>query len=126
MLPLGHPQRIDKLTMGSTASTSYVCQKLTWHILISYDLNINRFKVVPGGSRCSRTPSTTSSSSTMASIASTSNVHQYLTWHMVIYYFSKTNRFKMVPASFRVIKMLSDTFSEFLKLNHDNCCTCHG
>ena len=58
--------------------------------------------------------------------ARTSYVHQYLTWHMFIHCFSKTNRFKMVPASYRVLKMLSDTFSDLLKLNHSTCCTRHG
>ena len=61
--------------MGSRANTSFVHQKLTWHMLISYYSKTNRFKVVPGGSRCSWIPSATSSSSTMASTASSSYVH---------------------------------------------------
>ena len=108
-------------TLGSTASTSYVQQKLTLHMLISFNSKTNPFKVDPRGikmllytpsnlvklnhseyskyqwSRCSRKPSSTSSSSTMGSSVSTTFVHQKLIWRMLIYYFSKINRFKMVP-----------------------------
>ena len=76
-------------TMGSKASTSYCHQKLTWHMLISFNSKTNAFKVDPGGSRCSQTPSATSSISTMASTASISYVHQNLTEHLFIYYFSR-------------------------------------
>ena len=67
---------------------------MTWHMLISYNSKTNPFKVVPGGSRCSWTPSATSTSSTQASTANTSYVHQKLKWHMLIYNFSMTIRFK--------------------------------
>ena len=101
----------SRLTMGSIESTSYVHQKLTWHMLISYNSKTNRFNGVRGGSRCSRTPSAISTSSTMASRASTSHVHQKFTWHMFIYYFSMKNRFKTVPVWDRVIKLLSATLA---------------
>ena len=99
-------------TMASTASTSYVFQKLTWHMFICYFSKTYRFKTVPAWSRwswCSRKPLATSKSSTNASTASTSYVYQNLTWHMFIYYISKKNWFKTVPAWYRVIKMFSDT-----------------
>ena len=76
----------SRSTTGSTASTSYVHQKLIWLMLTSYDSKTYRFKVVPGESRCSWTPSVTSTSSTMVSTASTSYVHQKLISHMFIHY----------------------------------------
>ena len=40
-------------------------------------------------------------------------------WHdMLICYFLKTNRFKTVQEWYRVIKRLSDTLSDLVKLNH--------
>ena len=53
-------------TKASTASTSYVHQNLKRYLFIYYFLKNKRFKTVPAWwSRCSRTPSATSSSSTM-------------------------------------------------------------
>ena len=71
-----------------------------------------------GWSRCSWTPSATSTSSTKASTASSSYDHLNLTRHMFIYYFSRTNWFKTVLEWYRVIKMLLDTLSNLVKLNH--------
>ena len=102
-------------TMGIKASTSYVHQKFTWHMLISYNSKTNRFKVVPGGSRWSRTPSATSSSSVMAYTTSTSYVNQNLTSYMFIYYYCKTNRFEEVPGWSRN----SDILSDIVNINHD-------
>ena len=116
-------------TMGSLASNTYVHSILIWRMFIYFFSKINLFKMVPTWSWCPRTPSATSTSSTLESTASTSYVHQKLAWRMmvmVLYYFSKTNQFKMVPASYRLIKMLSDTSSDLIKLNHGTCCTRHG
>ena len=74
--------------------------------------------MVPGGSRCSRTPSASSSSSTLASKERTSYVNQNLTLGKFICYISKTNWFKTVPAWYREIKLLSEFLSDLVQLNH--------
>ena len=101
---LAHPQRPRQAQpWGIQQVHIYIHKKkLTWRIIIYCFSKINRFKMVPRWSWCSRTPSRTSTSSTLLSSASTSYVHDAC-------YFLKTNRFKTVPALYRVIKMLSET-----------------
>ena len=102
--------------MASTESTSYVQQKLTWHMFIYYFSKINRFKIISRWSRCSRTPSATSTSSSWHVLQVCSS--KYDMAHVLIYYFSKTKRFKLIQAWYMVIKIFLDTFSDLDKLNH--------
>ena len=81
-------------TLGSSASKTYVHQKL---MFIWYFSIINPFKMVPRWPWCSRTPSATSSTSTMG-------VQQVplmfiKNWHDICLYaiFQKTNWYKSVP-----------------------------
>ena len=96
---------------------------INWHgtcifAIFHRQIDLKRSQRDTGWSRGSWTPSATLTSSTMVSAASTSYVHQKLTWHMFKCYYSKTNRFKTVPAWYRVIKRLTDTLSDLVKLNH--------
>ena len=52
---------LDKVNHGEYSKYQLFHQKLTWQLLISYNSWTNWFKLVPGGSRCSQTPSATSS-----------------------------------------------------------------
>ena len=66
-------------------SKYHLCpSKLIWCMFIFYFTKINRIKMVPRWSLCSRTPSATSKSSTTASIANNSYIHQKLTWHVYL------------------------------------------
>ena len=119
---LGHPQRPRQAQLRRVQQVPVMIIKI-WHVTCLYaifqrQIDLKRSQPDTGWSRCSRTPSATSTSSTMVSSASTTYVHQKLTWHMFICYFSKTNRFKRVSAWYSVIKMLSDTLSDLDKLNH--------
>ena len=114
---------VPSSTMGSSVSTTYVHQKLIWHVSIHYFSKINQFKMVQSWSWCSWTPSATLTSSTKASTASSSYVHQNDMAHINILFL--TNWIKTVPAWYRVIKMLSDTLSHLAKLNHGEFRKCH-
>ena len=119
---LRHPQRPHQAQPRRVQQVPVMFIK-NWHDTCLYaifqrQVDLKQSQRDTGWSRGSRTPSATSTSSTKASTASTSYVHQKLAWHMFICYFSKTNRFKTVPAWCRVIKRLSDTLSDLVKLNH--------
>ena len=88
---------INYFSKSNTASTSYVHQKLTWIDLKWSQRDQDDL----------RPPTFTSYGE-----------YRNLTWHMFFYYFSKTNWFKTVQAWYRVIKMLLDTLSDLVKLNH--------
>ena len=115
---LGYPQRPRLAQLWGVQQVPVMSIK-SWYCACSYTiLKIIRFKTVPRWLWCSWTPSATSSSSIMASTASTSYVHQKLTWHIFIHYFSKTKWFQTAPVWYLVIKMLLDTHSDLVKLNH--------
>ena len=115
---LGHPQRPSQAQPWGVQQVPFIFIKKDIAYVYRLFFKYKRFKMVLRRSWCYRIPSATSTKSTKASTASTSYVHQNLTWHMFIYYFSKTNWFKTVPAWYRVIKMLLDTLSDLVKVNH--------
>ena len=106
---LGHPQRPRQAQPWGVQQVPVMNIKI-WHGTCLYtifqrQIDLKQSQRDIGWSRCSWTPSATSSRSTMGSSASTTYVYQKLTWHMFKCYFSKTNRFKTVSALYRVIKI---------------------
>ena len=122
------------------------CHDTCLYAILQRQIDLKQSERYTGWSRCSQTPSATSSSSTMGSSASktctstatsssstirstaiTRYVHQKLIWLMFIHYPSMKNRFETVTVSYRVIKLLYKHRTCQLLMNiTGTCCTRQG